>query len=205
MLLVLLLLMLGFISTEHITGPNKQARKAPPHPLTENGRSLEPCQNSSAAFLPGTQRSPMHIKVGPNMPHDDTLQQSMDMEMERNLTHGHAQRPRMKIKVDGKECKINGTVAESCRETTAKVERKPDAPAKPSPHPDTKYLSQILSVPKLDEPDYDVEEWLFNSNSSSTREPEVEPSGIDETLQVWARALWLKPIDVYALPYVIPH
>ncbi|KMT14832.1 hypothetical protein BVRB_3g065560 [Beta vulgaris subsp. vulgaris] len=176
---------------ELVTGPNKMARTTTsPHQLTENGRILEPCQNS-AAFAPATQRPPVNIKGERNLPHDDT------------------QRPPMKIKMDGKECKINGTIVDPCtqssRETTAKAERKSDAPAKP-PHPDTKYLGQVLVVPKLDEwSDLVDQEWLFNSNSSSTRRPDVKLSGIDETPQVWERALWLEPVDIHALPYVIPH
>nr|GEU59827.1 cysteine-rich repeat secretory protein 12-like [Tanacetum cinerariifolium] len=41
--------------------------------------------------------------------------------------------------------------------------KKPPVPVKPPPHPDTKYLSQILSVPKPDQlcGDDDLE-WLFN-------------------------------------------
>ncbi|XP_057546729.1 uncharacterized protein LOC130825491 [Amaranthus tricolor] len=217
---------LNGIYDEHVIGPNKHARTiASPHLLTENGRSLEPCHNSSAAVAPGTQLPPMNIKVGRNLSHDDVLRKPMNIEaehnfihedvlrkpmnieVEHNLSHDDAQRPRMKIKVDGKECKINGTVADPStkpsRETTAKVERKPE---KPPPHPDTKYLSQVLSVPKMEElSNSDNEEWLFNSSSSLTRKPEAEPSGIDETPQVWARALWLEPVDIYALPYVIPH
>ncbi|XP_021745900.1 zinc finger CCCH domain-containing protein 13-like [Chenopodium quinoa] len=182
---------LNGIYDEFVTRPNKLARTtASPHPLTENGRSLEPCQNS-AAFAPVTQRPPTNSIVEHNLSHDDT------------------QRPAMKIKVDGKECKINGTVAEpstqSSRETTAKAERKSVAPTKP-PHPDTKYLDQVLSVPKLDEwSGFDDQDWLLNSNCSPTRKPEVKSSGINEMPQVWARALWLEPVDVYALPYVIPH
>lgn len=177
--------MFGFISTEFVTRPNKLARtSASPHPLAENGRSLEPCQNSAAFALPVTQQQP-----------------PMDIKVERS---DDKQRPPMKIKVDGK---INGTVVvpstQSSREKTA---RKSDAPAK-QPHPDTKYLGQVISVPKVDEwSDFDDQEWLFDS---STRKPEVKLSDIDETIdetpQVWARALWLEPVDVYALPYVIPH
>lgn len=174
---------------ELVTRPNKLARTVSPHPLSENGRSLEPCQNS-AAFAPLTQRPTMNVKV------------------ERNLSHDDTERPPMNFKVDGKECKINGTVEpciDSSQGTTGKAERKSNARAK-SPHPDTRYLSQVLSVPRMAEwSDFDDQEWLFNSNSSSTRKPEVKSSGIDETPQVWASALWLDPVDVYALPYVIPH
>ncbi|KAL2923301.1 ATP-dependent RNA helicase DDX55 [Bienertia sinuspersici] len=178
---------------ELVTGPNiKMARTtASPHPFSENGRSLEPCQNS-AASAPGITQPPMDTKV------------------DRNLSFDDSQNPPMKIKVDGKDCKINGTIAnpftQSSREHTAKAERKSDAPAKPPPHPDTKYLDQVLSVPKLDElSDFEDQEWLFSSNSSLTRKLEVESSGNDEIPQVWARAMWLEPVDVYALPYVIPH
>lgn len=180
--------------TERVTGPNKMARTtASPRPFSENGRSLEPCQNSAAiAPSPGTQRQPTDTKADHSLSQDDS------------------QKPPMKIKVNVKECKINGTVADPCtessRETTAKAERKSVTPVKP-PHPDTKFLNQVLSVPKMDDwSEFDDQEWLFNNSSSSTKELEVKSSEVsDPPPQVWAKALWLEPADVYALPYVIPH
>ncbi|KAK9664542.1 hypothetical protein RND81_14G050000 [Saponaria officinalis] len=177
---------LNGIYDEQMTGPNKLARTTTPtHPFTENGRSLEPCQNSAASARP-----PLNIKV------------------ERTFAPDETQRPPLNIEVDGKDCKINDIktvpITQSSR-TISRAERKSQVSAKP-PHPDTKYLSQVLTLPKLDEwPESDDQEWLFSSNSSKTRKPEVEMSRVEEVPTVWANALWLEPVDVFALPYVILH
>ncbi|KAL9237838.1 hypothetical protein vseg_012339 [Gypsophila vaccaria] len=172
------------IYDEQMTGLNKLARTTTPtHPLTENGRSLEPCQNSAASARP-----PLNIKV------------------ERTFAPDETQRPLMSMEVDGEDCKINDVktipVSQSSR-TTSRAERKSHVSAKP-PHPDTKYLSQVLTVPKYDEwPEWDDQEWLFSSNSSQTKRPQAENFSVEEPT-VWARAFLLEPVDVFALPYVIP-
>lgn len=188
---------LNGIHDEHISGPNKLARTTTStHPsVMENGRSMEACQ-SSAALAPATQRLPLTAKVDPTLAPNDTQRLPQPVNMN--------------IKVDAKERKINGMITQPSSQSTAKAERKPDASfatARP-PHPDTKYLGQILSVPKLDEwSGFDDQEWLFSSSHSSEtrKKPAVESSGDDNTPQVWAKALWLEPVDIHALPYVIPH
>jgi hypothetical protein len=74
------------------------------------------------------------------------------------------------------------------------------------PHPDSKYLLEVLSVPKMEElPDFEDQEWLFQSTNFPTKKLQVGFSGIDETQQVWSEALQIGSADVYALPYVIPY
>ncbi|XP_008794649.2 DEAD-box ATP-dependent RNA helicase 42 [Phoenix dactylifera] len=71
------------------------------------------------------------------------------------------------------------------------------------PHPDAKYLSQIYSVPKMEEwPESDDQEWLFSSNH--VRPKHKMKFEVDETPQVWAQALRIESADAIALPYVIP-
>ena len=190
-----MLLCLGFISTEHSSGPNKLARTTTStHPsVMENGRSMEPCQ-SSAGLAPATQRPPMTVKVDPTLAPNDTQRLPVNVN----------------IKVDAKERKINGMITQPSSQSTAKADRKPDASfaTRRPPHPDAKYLGQVLSVPKLDEwSGFDDQEWLFSSNHSSEtrKKPEVDSSGVDNAPEVWAKALWLEPVEIHALPYVIPH
>ncbi|KAJ0810508.1 hypothetical protein HanPI659440_Chr01g0027761 [Helianthus annuus] len=76
-------------------------------------------------------------------------------------------------------------------------------PKKKPPHPDTKYLTQILSVPKLDPwCGLDDQEWLFSSKAGprSKKPPMNEPE-----IQVWSEAKHIESVDVCALPYVIPY
>ncbi|XP_019174779.1 PREDICTED: glutamic acid-rich protein [Ipomoea nil] len=74
---------------------------------------------------------------------------------------------------------------------------------KKPPHPDLKYLSQILSVPKMDEwNEYDDQEWLVGSKDSSGG---MKPKDIpNEEQRVWSEALYISP-EIVALPYVIPY
>lgn len=78
--------------------------------------------------------------------------------------------------------------------------KKPE-PVKP-PHPDTKYLKEILSVPKLDEwGGFDEQEWLFQAAAPP---PEKAAAAMEE-VQVWSEAKHIESVDVCALPYVIPY
>ncbi|XP_071720123.1 uncharacterized protein [Rutidosis leptorrhynchoides] len=75
-------------------------------------------------------------------------------------------------------------------------------PRKKSPHPDTKYLNQVLSVPKLEEwCGFDDQKWLF---SNKTGRPISQKPSMEE-VQVWSEAKHIESVDVCALPYVIPY
>ncbi|XP_055813571.1 uncharacterized protein LOC129883046 [Solanum dulcamara] len=77
--------------------------------------------------------------------------------------------------------------------------------SKRPPHPDSKYLNQILSVPKMDEwSGFDDQEWLFGSKSTLVRKPDVCLDEVKDH-RVWSEALRIESADVYALPYVIPY
>ncbi|XP_020207780.2 myb-like protein X, partial [Cajanus cajan] len=156
--------------------PNKLPKLSSTHPFTENGKILEPCQIS----IPNAS-----VRSG--------------------VAAG--------VKVEKKECKINGFIeaqpfaASSNKIHTATVpaDLVTESSAKP-PHPDTKYLSQVYSVPKVQHwSDFDDQEWLFGSNVSQEQKSVLKSSEVGETPQVWAEALHIEPADVFALPYVIPY
>ena len=119
-----------------------------------------------------------------------------------------------KCGVDIKERRINGLRGPerpgvfSTRPTSSslQVNEKSEPSVKP-PHPDSKYLSQILCVPKMVERSgNDDQEWLFNSNCLESKNPKVESSsGSEGTHEVWAEALQIESADMLALPYVIPY
>ncbi|KAJ6302339.1 hypothetical protein OIU77_016429 [Salix suchowensis] len=74
------------------------------------------------------------------------------------------------------------------------------------PHPDSKYLPEVLAVPKMEDcSDFEDQEWLFQSANSQEKKPKVGFSGVDKTPLVWSEALHIESGDVYALPYVIPY
>lgn len=72
------------------------------------------------------------------------------------------------------------------------------------PHPDAKYLSGILAVPKIEWSDFDEQEWLFGSKDHQAKKPKYVSEVIEKSKQVWAEALQIESADVTALPYVIP-
>ncbi|CAA7050916.1 unnamed protein product [Microthlaspi erraticum] len=84
-----------------------------------------------------------------------------------------------------------------------------EASAKKRPHSDLKYLDQILDVPKreeLQEVDDDEKEWLFGQSGVKLLKKQRADSStsLDETLQVWNKALRIESADIVALPYVVP-
>ncbi|KAM1049800.1 hypothetical protein ACFX1X_031966 [Malus domestica] len=74
------------------------------------------------------------------------------------------------------------------------------------PYPDSRYLSHVYLVPKLDEvPDHDDQDWLFGCSDAQSKKPKVESSGFEETPEGWSEVLRIESADVHALPYVIPY
>lgn len=90
--------------------------------------------------------------------------------------------------------------------STPRVKSKENGESSQKPtHPDAKYLSKILTVPKMNDlPDFDDQEWLFSSDSQG-KKPKTVTSGVDGSPQVWDRALRIDSADICALPYVIPY
>lgn len=163
-------------SLHSLTETNKLTRPiSSPHPLTRNGKILQPGQ-TSALFTSDRQGSANNCKT------------------------------------DNKERKVNGTISSRpLSVSTAKslfmteqADQIAEVSLKP-PHPDTKYLNQILSVPKREEfsKDHDLE-WLIHCSDFQSQKPKVICPGDDEIPEVWAEAMRIESADVCALPYVIP-
>ncbi|KAK6163722.1 hypothetical protein DH2020_000586 [Rehmannia glutinosa] len=112
--------------------------------------------------------------------------------------------------MDNKDFRINDSL--ECKKDISSrpssvnaKEKKVGASMKP-PHPDSEYLSQILSVPKVESPRFDDQEWLFGTKDSQAKKrPKLGFSQIEWTKQVWAEAIQVEYADVTALPYVIPY
>uniref|UniRef100_A0A3Q7GK72 Uncharacterized protein n=1 Tax=Solanum lycopersicum TaxID=4081 RepID=A0A3Q7GK72_SOLLC len=78
--------------------------------------------------------------------------------------------------------------------------------SKRPPHPDSKYLSQILSVPVMDDwSGYDDQEWLSRSKRTLPKSTEMSLDEVNKEHCVWSEALQIDSADVCALPYVIPY
>lgn len=145
------------------------------HQVMENGRKLEPYH--TAGHLESEGRGGVHSR-----------------------------------KVDMKEHKSNGLMevqkpivySSGPLLTKARIIENGEASVKP-PHPDSKYLNQILSVPKLEDcfDDFDNQVWLFNSDCVQSKKPKVGSPEVGGT-QVWAEALQIESANLTTLPYVIP-
>lgn len=164
------------ISHDNGIRPNKLPRPVSSSlQVMENGRKLEPCH--TAGHLESKGQGGVHS-----------------------------------CKVDMKEHKRNGLMEVQkpivCSSgpllTKARITENGEASVKP-PHPDSKYLNQILSVPKLEDcfDDFVDQEWLFNGDCMQSRKPKVDSPEVDGT-QVWAEALHIESADLTALPYVTP-
>ncbi|KAL8500960.1 hypothetical protein ACS0TY_020518 [Phlomoides rotata] len=107
-------------------------------------------------------------------------------------------------KTDIKELRMNGSVEGGKHTTSSKPSSASIKSKKPKPpHPDLKYLNEILSVPhEIELPQCDDEDWLFGCKDKRSK---LASSPNQCTKQVWAEAIQLESVGITALPYVIPY
>lgn len=145
------------------------------HPVLENGRKLEPCQTATQ-LTSGRSGVVVNHKVS------------------RKGINGLT---------EGQEQSVRSTIP-SPAPVRAKENVVEAPPVKP-PHPDSKYLSQILTVPIVEWSGFDDQEWLFGSKDNNAKKPRSSSSLVEVETQVWAEAIRVESADVTALPYVIPY
>lgn len=156
---------------------SKLARSTASHPLKDDSRTLQSCQASNAADGHGQEQAAANSKV------DDILHK------ENGIVHAQT-------------ISFSLTKPSLVSATAGQVKEESSEP----PHPDIKYLSKVLSVPKLEiNSDFDAQEWLYDESGSHLKKPKIGSSEFDETPQVWAEAQRIESADICALPYVIPY
>ncbi|XP_034922932.1 uncharacterized protein [Populus alba] len=179
----------GFLHANDIK-PNKLPRPTSSLPLsTENGRMLGSCQISTAV-IKGRQEAVYTEKVV-NKGH---------------LVNGliEAQAPSISSTTESLPISLTKPLTKPL-DSSAQTDQIAEVSRK-QPHPDSKYLPEVLTVPKMEGwLDFDDQEWLFQSTNSQAKKPKVGLSGVDETPMVWSEALQIETADVYALPYVMPY
>ncbi|PSS32798.1 Serine/threonine-protein kinase [Actinidia chinensis var. chinensis] len=183
--------------------PNKMPRPNP-HPSTENGRKLEPYQNP-ILFTSDRLGPPNSFKANNNERNINGVIEAQTLLISKKSSSVQIAQAATKppnhgvIETQPFVCKKSSSFANTQADKIAQASTKP-------PHPDSKYLSQILSVPKMDEwSDFDDGEWLFSSNDCSAKKPNVGSAEAAEAPRVWAEALQIESSDVCALPYVVPY
>ncbi|XP_057512355.1 uncharacterized protein LOC130794450 [Actinidia eriantha] len=204
----------GFLHDDGLR-PNKLPRliSSSSHQLVENGRKLEPRQTALQVVCERHATENNH-KVEVKFSSSHQMLQN-GRKLDPNPTAIWSGSESQKVSNSGKtdkDVRINGFVEaqqlNACSSklpsipTQAKV--KVEASAK-LPHPDSKYLSHILSVPQVAEwSDFDDQEWWFNRDKIHSEKPKLGSFEVDGTPQVWISALRIESVEVTALPYVIP-
>lgn len=144
-------------------------------PVAENGRKLESCRQ------PRTFPSAAERKGAISKPKFDNVQ-------EVRRSNGIGVR-----KADACSKRAAGH-----RKETVENHLKP-------PHPDAKYLSEILSIPKVEWSDTNELSWLYPKEDQVENKCTRVSTKVEEPKKVWAKALHLESADITALPYVIPY
>ncbi|KAH7683052.1 hypothetical protein IHE45_05G159200 [Dioscorea alata] len=162
---------------ENDVRPNKLLKATPSlHPSLQNGRTLEPCHIPSPKPLIRHETS---NSVKAAEPPDNKIHK------ENGITGAHTpsiyMKPSAAVETGGK----------------GEISIKP-------PHRDCRYLSQVYSVPKMEEfSENDDQSWLFSTENCLQKKPVKLKA--EELPQVWAQAMRIDSADVVALPYVIPY
>ncbi|GER39827.1 U2 snRNP auxilliary factor [Striga asiatica] len=176
----------GFLHEREIR-PIKMQRSSS-HQSTENGRQLEP-PRTLVRSSNDKQAVPSNVEVDNN----------------ERLTNGtfEAQKPSSSIPnthaatVQIVEFSKLPQFDSNSAVVTAEASR--------SPHPDSKYLAEVLTVPKnmSDLSENDDQLWLFGDRVP--RKPKLDSFEFDDNVHVWSEAVHIESADICALPYVVPY
>ncbi|KAL6497856.1 hypothetical protein OROHE_026883 [Orobanche hederae] len=183
-----------------------------PQSVSKNVSNLEPGHNSASEHL--RTRINSHAVSNGSLS-SQALMENRSKTARPNNTDGTVDGPWPVFvhENDGKDFGVNG-ILEGRKDISSPPSSAPVKPPKEkvgfsmkkAPHPDLKYLSQILTVPKLDSPRFDNDDdqdWTFCCKDS--KKPESGHSETECTKRVWADAVRLESADVTAFPYVVPY
>ncbi|KAK1281763.1 hypothetical protein QJS10_CPB22g00716 [Acorus calamus] len=166
----------GFVANGFLHENDKRPTKQPKQEFSSTHLSLEN----------GKTLEPYHIAI----------QSASNRE---GASHAEKQYHKTNGTIDGYSSQHNSTPLVSTMEGIENGEASTRLP-----HPDSKYLSEICTVTKMEEwPETDDQDWLFGGGRLELK-PKAEPDP-DKTPQVWSKALHIESGDVWALPYVIPY
>ncbi|KAK4752413.1 hypothetical protein SAY87_021211 [Trapa incisa] len=152
------------------------------HPPVENGRILESCP-TPAQVLPACS--------GLNNNSNSVIRTEEDRKINGVKETGPTPPISSPINIHSTTSQANSTLIE--------------VPSVRPPHPDSKYLDDILSrVPRMEELPglVDDQGWLFDSKSENSKRSNNVL--VDQIPQVWGESLHIRSADIYALPYVVP-
>lgn len=172
-----------------------------PHQLTENGRKLEPFP---------TPTKPSHDKHAvPNSVRVDNRERLMNGSIDSHKPSPPKPKPSAATVASHQIAEASKVPRHESHSTNKalKVPNIEDLMAEASrrpPHPDSRYLAEVLTVPKMDWSEHDDQDWLFRKAGPAV-DHNVGSVWDMEDRQVWSEAVHIESADVCALPYVIPY
>lgn len=187
--------------TESEMRPNKMQRHAP-HQLTENGRKLDP-------FQPPTKPSPDKHAV-PNSARVDNRERSTNGFIEAHKPSPQKPKPSTSAMVrnqiaDASKVPRHDPPSMNKALKVPKIEDLIAETSRRPPHPDSKYLAQVLTVPKVEDwSELDHQDWLFSEEGHAGKH-KVESTRVKDDQHVWSEAVHIESADICALPYVVPY
>ncbi|KAL1557509.1 hypothetical protein AAHA92_08076 [Salvia divinorum] len=192
--------------SDAITDEKVSGKLSSPQSVIDNVRNTESCQNGrvqiNARVVSNGVISPHIVRIQRKM---EPCQTSNGVAMAKQMANSSFDRkvpPSHPLGQHGGKMAVQTPdTNEPRKHSSSRKEKAAKTPTK-APHPDMKYLSQILTVPEVEWPHTDDQEWLFDRQDSETKRPRLASP---ETEQVWSEAVCLKSADVTALPYVIPY
>ncbi|KAK4404044.1 hypothetical protein Sango_0773000 [Sesamum angolense] len=187
----------GFLHESEIR-PSKLQRLAP-HQSIENGKKLEAIRTPSKSSQ-DKHTVPAAVRVD-NRLMNGIIEAQKPSPLKQNPTAAAMVSNQIgeapKIPHHGSNILNKPLKAPKMEDPIAEASRRP-------PHPDSKYLAEVLTVPKMaDWSENDDQEWLFSKKGPSNK-PKLESAVGEEDLRVWSEAVHIEAADICALPYVIP-
>ncbi|XP_075504844.1 uncharacterized protein LOC142542221 [Primulina tabacum] len=186
-----------FLANE--TRPMKMPRPTP-HQSTENGRKLETYRTPSASA------SNKHV-VPSSVLHDkgerlingmiEAQKSSSSKPITSSTMISDQLNEGSKVSLHNSSYLNKAPPEPKMEDPIAEATRRP-------PHPDSKYLNEVLTVPKLgDWSEHDDQGWLFSKQQPPSTRMKSESVLVTEQ-HVWSKAVVIKSADVCAMPYVVP-
>lgn len=191
----------GFIHESEVR-PNKLLKEAS-HQLTENGKKLDTARTPNLSTSDKQQGIPENIRLGKKDQRVNGITEAQQMSVSKPktstatiITNQIAEAS--KNPPDPEKCMSKALTVPKLEDQIAEASKKP-------PHPDSKYLSVVLTVPKMEWSEFDDQDWLFSRKDPPSEKPEVGSDQMNQECCVWSEAMHVESTDVYAMPYVIPY
>ncbi|CAI9778867.1 unnamed protein product [Fraxinus pennsylvanica] len=182
--------------------PNKLLKEAS-HQLTENGRKMDAARTPNLSTSDKQQGIPENVRLGKKDQRVNGITEAQQLSVSKPktstatiITNQIAEAS--KKPPDPEKCMSKALTVPKLEDQIAEASRKP-------PHPDSKYLSVVLTVPKMEWSEFDDQDWLFSRKDPPSEKPEVGSDQMNQEHCVWSEAMHVESTDVYAMPYVIPY